>query len=123
MSASSRVFIFLISAAFIACEIGGMTEMENPTPKPTQLIPEKTFVKLLYEMTRIETARGGKSMIDSIPIQVYYETLFDDFDVNSSQVESSFKYYHSNPEQMAKYYQWVIDSLRVDENETRGPQH
>jgi hypothetical protein len=76
---------------------------ERPLEKPDELISEKEFVELLYQIQLLEGARTGTTVLgDSIEL-------------------NSFKYYHSNPKEMSQYYQWIIDSLRQKVYELNGP--
>ncbi|MFM1884153.1 MAG: hypothetical protein RL168_337 [Bacteroidota bacterium] len=116
--------LFLVLAASIlsACQWGGSAQPQNPAEKPEDLLPEKTFVQLLYEMNLLEGARTGNTLLgDSIPLNAYYETLYADYGVTAEQVQRNFTYYHSDAEKMAIYYQWIIDSLRADVQTLSAP--
>lgn len=114
-------FLLFGTLLLAACQGGGNAERPLIEP-PEDLIPEKEFVKLLYEINRLEGARSSNTIQKKkIPIQAYYSTLFQDHSVSPEQFETSFDYYHSKPEQIAIYYQWVIDSLRVDEQASNAP--
>ena len=98
-----------------ACQLDANSAASNPMDAPNDLIPEKKFVSLLYEMNLLEGARTGNTLLgDSIPLSQFYQSLYQAFDVQPEQVKSSFSYYHSDPQKMATYYQWIIDSLRID---------
>ena len=95
---------------------------ERPLEKPDELISEKEFVELLYQIQLLEGARTGTTVLgDSIELNKFYAVLYDKFEVNKNQVRNSFKYYHSNPKEMSQYYQWIIDSLRQKVYELNGP--
>jgi hypothetical protein len=115
--------ILLLAASLLsACQWGGSAQPQNPSEKPEDLLPEKTFVKLLYEMNLLEGARTGTTLLgDSIPLNAYYQTLYADFGVTPEQVQRNFTYYHSDAEKMATYYQWIIDSLRADVQRLSAP--
>ncbi|GEM_PF-144403 len=115
--------ILLLAVSLLsACQWGGSAQPQNPSEKPEDLLPEKTFVKLLYEMNLLEGARTGTTLLgDSIPLNAYYQTLYADFGVTPEQVQRNFTYYHSDAEKMATYYQWIIDSLRVDVQRLSAP--
>ena len=115
--------ILLLAVSLLsACQWGGSAQPQNPSEKPEDLLPEKTFVKLLYEMTLLEGARTGNTLLgDSIPLNTYYQTLYADFGVTPDQVQRNFTYYHGDAEKMAIYYQWIIDSLRVDVQTLSAP--
>ncbi|CAI8293693.1 MAG: Uncharacterised protein [Owenweeksia sp. TMED14] len=89
---------------------------------PENLIPEKEFIELLYQMQILEGARTGSTVLgDSILLRYFYEHLYTKQGVTTMQVRSSFAYYHSNPKKMSEYYQWIIDSLRQDVYELNEP--
>lgn len=114
--------LLLAASLWSACQWGGSAQPQNPSEKPEDLLPEKTFVKLLYEMNLLEGARTGTTLLgDSIPLNAYYQTLYADFGVTPEQVQRNFTYYHSDAEKMATYYQWIIDSLRVDVQTLSAP--
>lgn len=114
--------LLLATSLWSACQWGGSAQPQNPSEKPEDLLPEKTFVKLLYEMNLLEGARTGTTLLgDSIPLNAYYQTLYADFGVTPEQVQRNFTYYHSDAEKMATYYQWIIDSLRVDVQTLSAP--
>ncbi|HAB35970.1 MAG TPA: hypothetical protein DCE58_05135 [Cryomorphaceae bacterium] len=118
----AAVILLLVTGLISACQWGGSAQPQNPSEKPEDLLPEKTFVKLLYEMNLLEGARTGNTLLgDSIPLNAYYETLYADFGVTAEQVQRNFTYYHSDAEKMATYYQWIIDSLRVDVQALSAP--
>ncbi|MDA8787251.1 DUF4296 domain-containing protein [Schleiferiaceae bacterium] len=99
----------------LGCSSPSSQEAVNPMEAPEDLLPEATFVRLLYEMNLLEGARTGNTLLgDSIPLSDYYLSLYQEFGVSPIQVQQSFAYYHGNAEQMAIYYQWIIDSLRAD---------
>jgi len=101
--------------SFSACSFTGKEEAVNPMEAPKDLIAEETFVRLVYEMNLLEGARTGRTLLgDSLPLGHYYQTLYRDFGVSAEQVQRSFAYYHGDAERMARYYQWIIDSLRAD---------
>lgn len=114
--------LLLAASLWSACQWGGSAQPQNPSEKPEDLLPEKTFVKLLYEMNLLEGARTGTTLLgDSIPLNAYYQTLYADFGVTPEQVQRNFTYYHSDAEKMATYYQWIIDSLRLDVQTLSAP--
>lgn len=114
--------LLLATSLWSACQWGGSAQPQNPSEKPEDLLPEKTFVKLLYEMNLLEGARTGTTLLgDSIPLNAYYQTLYADFGVTPEQVQRNFTYYHSDAEKMATYYQWIIDSLRLDVQTLSAP--
>ena len=115
--------ILLLAVSLLSgCQWGGSAQPQNPSEKPEDLLPEKTFVKLLYEMNLLEGARTGTTLLgDSIPLNAYYQTLYADFGVTPEQVQRNFTYYHSDAEKMATYYQWIIDSLRLDVQTLSAP--
>ncbi len=55
------------------------------------------------------------------PLNAYYQTLYADFGVTPSRCSATSRYYHSDAEKMATYYQWIIDSLRVDVQRLSAP--
>ena len=109
------VLLLCALLSLTACSFMGSEEAVNPMEAPKDLLPEEAFVRLMYEMNLIEGARTGNTLLgDSLPLGPYFETLYRDFDVTAEQVQRSFAYYHGDPECMARYYQWIIDSLLAD---------
>lgn len=97
-------------------------DIEGPISAPLELIPEKKFINILYQMQVLEGARTGTTVLgDSILLRNYYGHLYQRMEVTTEQVRNSFSFYHSNPKQMSQYYQWIIDSLRQDVYELNGP--
>tara|TARA_B100001142_G_scaffold330380_1_gene398824 strand:+ start:10498 stop:10860 length:363 start_codon:yes stop_codon:yes gene_type:complete len=114
-----KYFLFL---PVIFCACNNSMDVQGPVSTPQKLIQEKKFVNLLYEMQLLEGARTGTTVLgDSISLRNYYEHLYHKMGVTKEQVRNSFSYYHSNPEQMSQFYQWIIDSLRQDVYELNGP--
>ncbi len=117
-----KMLLLWALVSLTACSFTGTVEDINPMEAPEDLLPEKTFVRLLYEMNLLEGARTGNTLLgDTIPIADYYATLYHDFGVSAEQVQRNFSYYHGNAERMARYYQWIIDSLRVEVQELSTP--
>ena len=56
---------------------------ERPLEKPDELLSEKEFVELLYQIQLLEGARTGTTVLgDSIELNKFYGVLYDKFKVN-----------------------------------------
>lgn len=101
----------LMAVLAMGCEPVDTAETIRP---PQDLIPRDQMLQMLVDVHLIEGARSGMRVLgDSVPVDVYYQGLFDKYDVSKAQYESSFAYYSHFPEEMMVMYDIVIDSLNL----------
>ena len=53
--------------SFSACSFTGTEEAVNPMEAPKDLLPEETFVRLVYEMNLLEGCSNGKDPARRFP--------------------------------------------------------
>lgn len=70
------------------------------------------MVEILTDAHIIEGARIGSQMMgDSLSIDVYYDKLWDKYQISRSIYDSNFSYYARNPQVMEQLYQRVLANL------------
>lgn len=92
----------------LACGPEGLEEAE----RPAWVMPPDSMTDLMTDIHLVEGARIGKRTIgDTLPISVYYQLVWDKYDLDKEMYDSLFSYYSRHPAVMEEIYNKVLQRL------------
>lgn len=113
MRIKTKYFALALIGLFAACN---PTDASHRPDEPDNLISEKKMTRMLLDVHIIEGARSGVRVLgDSANVDVYYQGLFEKYEVTQGQFDTSFQYYSHYPKKMMAMYDVVIDSFNLME--------
>lgn len=108
----AKKIILLFSLAALGLGSCAPPAPQKVDPRPDGVLSEAEMVEILTDAHIIEGARIGSQMMgDSLSIDVYYDKLWDKYQISRSIYDSSFSYYARNPQVMEQLYQRVLANL------------
>jgi hypothetical protein len=115
--------MFRFIALFVLFCLNSCSVELNRLPKPDDLIEEKKFENIMYELILIESYIESKH-----PSIVEFKTIMKNSgdeickknNVSPETFEASFDYYCSNQEEMMTIYNRILNKMNVELNELQS---
>ena len=97
----------ILGLALVACE------MEE---RPEGLMERNEFKKALLDAQLIEARMNHEMILEqmkTMPVQKYYEELFERHHITEEQFQKTFNYYTEHPDELKEIYEEIMTELTL----------
>ena len=99
-----------ISIVFVTLLISCSGRKE--TTIPAEILGKEKMTAILTDIHLVEGAKLGRRIMgDTVLADVYYQKVFEKYEVSQEKFEESFNFYSDHPDIMDKLYDQVIENL------------